>query len=99
MYWPEEFFQRRYLLAMLSSTKQCYRFVMTALIRARTSLAAGCLTQAISIVLFTLAIGHHSLVWACTGLSVAGYAYGAIFVGSATLVNMISPAARFHCFT
>lgn len=93
MYWPEEFFQRRYLLAMLSSTKQCYRFVMTALIRARTSLAAGCLTQAISIVLFTLAIGHHSLVWACTGLSVAGYAYGAIFVGSATLVNMISPAA------
>lgn len=67
--------------------------ILSRRIRARTSLAAGCLTQAISIVLFTLAIGHHSLVWACTGLLVAGYAYGAIFVGSATLVNMISPAA------
>lgn len=67
--------------------------ILSRRIRARTSLAAGCLTQAISIVLFTWAIGHHSLVWACTGLIVAGYSYGAIFVGSATLVNMISPAA------
>ncbi|ERM15486.1 MFS transporter [Pantoea ananatis BRT175] len=67
--------------------------ILSRRIRARTSLAAGCPTQAISIVLFTWAIGHHSLVWACTGLIVAGYSYGAIFVGSATLVNMISPAA------
>lgn len=67
--------------------------ILSRRISARTSLAAGCLTQVISIMLFTWAISTHSLTGACAGLLVAGYSYGAIFVGSATLVNMISPAS------
>lgn len=67
--------------------------ILSRRISARTSLAAGCLTQVISIMFFTWAISTHSLTGACAGLLVAGYSYGAIFVGSATLVNMISPAS------
>ena len=67
--------------------------ILSRRISARTSLAAGCLTQVISILFFTWAISTHSLTGACAGLLVAGYSYGAIFVGSATLVNMISPAS------
>lgn len=67
--------------------------ILSRRISARTSLAAGCLTQVISIMFFSWAISTHSLTGACAGLLVAGYSYGAIFVGSATLVNMISPAS------
>lgn len=67
--------------------------ILSRRISARTSLAAGCLTQVISIMFFSWAISTHSLTGACAGLLVAGYSYGAIFMGSATLVNMISPAS------
>lgn len=67
--------------------------ILSRRISARFSLITGCLTQAISIGIFALAIGFSSLPLACVALLMAGYSYGAIFVGSATLVNLISPRA------
>lgn len=62
-------------------------------INARHSLLCGCLTQALSVGICAAAIQLHSLGLAAVGMAIAGYAYGAIFVGSATLVNLISPPA------
>ncbi|MFI8416865.1 MFS transporter [Serratia sp. NPDC078593] len=65
--------------------------ILSRRINARHSLMFGCLAQALSVVVFAAAIQIHSLGLASVGMLIAGYAYGAIFVGSATLVNVISP--------
>ncbi|TQI81382.1 MFS transporter [Serratia fonticola] len=67
--------------------------ILSRRIPARYSLLFGCLAQALSVVVFAEAIQIHSLGLAAAGMVIAGYAYGAIFVGSATLVNLISPKA------
>jgi len=67
--------------------------ILSRRINARSSLMAGCVTQAISISIFACAISFQSLTLAWAGLLIAGYSYGAIFVGSATLVNLISSRA------
>lgn len=67
--------------------------ILSRRIHARHSLMFGCLAQALSVVVFAEAIHIHSLGLAAAGMVIAGYAYGAIFVGSATLVNLISPRA------
>ena len=65
--------------------------ILSRRLNARHSLLFGCLAQVLAAVVFAAAIQWHSLWLAAAGLVVAGYAYGAIFVGSATLVNLISP--------
>lgn len=67
--------------------------ILSRCLNARHSLLFGCLAQVLAAVVFAVAIQWHSLWLAAAGLVVAGYAYGAIFVGSATLVNLISPPA------
>ncbi|WP_431221612.1 MFS transporter [Serratia sp. L9] len=69
--------------------------ILSRRLPARYSLMFGCLAQAqaLSVVVFAEAIYIHSLGLAAAGMVIAGYAYGAIFVGSATLVNLISPKA------
>ncbi|EPF7463788.1 MFS transporter [Serratia marcescens] len=67
--------------------------ILSRRLNARHSLLLGCLAQVLAAVVFAVAIQWHSLWLAAAGLMVAGYAYGAIFVGSATLVNLISPPA------
>ncbi|QXX95240.1 MFS transporter [Serratia marcescens] len=67
--------------------------ILSRRLNARHSLLFGCLAQVLAAVVFVAAIQWHSLWLAAAGLVVAGYAYGAIFVGSATLVNLISPPA------
>lgn len=67
--------------------------ILSRRFNARNSLMFGCLAQALAVVVFAEAILTHSLGLAAAGMVIAGYAYGAIFVGSATLVNLISPKA------
>ncbi|AQT65468.1 MFS transporter [Serratia marcescens] len=67
--------------------------ILSRRLNARHSLLFGCLAQVLAAVVFAVAIQWHSLWLAAAGLVVTGYAYGAIFVGSATLVNLISPPA------
>ncbi|ETX48342.1 hypothetical protein P805_01014 [Serratia marcescens BIDMC 44] len=67
--------------------------ILSRRLNARHSLLFGCLAQVLAAVVFAVAIQWHSLWLAAAGLVVAGYAYGAIFVGSATLVNLISSPA------
>ncbi|HGM5493112.1 TPA: MFS transporter [Serratia fonticola] len=67
--------------------------ILSRQINARHSLMFGCFAQALAVVVFAEAIQIHSLGLAAAGMVIAGYAYGAIFVGSATLVNLISPKA------
>jgi MFS family permease len=67
--------------------------ILSRRFNARYSLMFGCLAQALAVVVFAEAILIHSLGLAAAGMVIAGYAYGAIFVGSATLVNLISPKA------
>ncbi|WP_337261758.1 MULTISPECIES: MFS transporter [unclassified Serratia (in: enterobacteria)] len=67
--------------------------ILSRRFKARYSLMFGCLAQALSVVVFAEAIQLYSLGLAAVGMVIAGYAYGAIFVGSATLVNLISPKA------
>ncbi|OKB67035.1 MFS transporter [Serratia marcescens] len=67
--------------------------ILSRRLNARHSLLFGCLAQALAVAVFAAAIQLHSLGLAAVGLAIAGYAYGAIFVGSATLVNLISPPA------
>ncbi|MEW7000691.1 hypothetical protein M5585_11655 [Serratia ureilytica] len=58
--------------------------ILSRRLNARHSLLFGCLAQVLAAVVFAAAIQWHSLWLAAAGLVVAGYAYGAIFVGSAT---------------
>lgn len=67
--------------------------ILSRRFKARYSLMFGCLAQALSVMVFAEAIQLYSLGLAAVGMMIAGYAYGAIFVGSATLVNLISPKA------
>ncbi|KQN42932.1 MFS transporter [Rouxiella silvae] len=67
--------------------------ILSRKVNARHSLMYGCLAQTLSVLVFAGAIELHSVILACVGMIIGGYAYGAIFVGSATLVNMISPKA------
>ncbi|GAB2951065.1 MFS transporter [Hafnia psychrotolerans] len=67
--------------------------IMSRQLNARHSLLYGCLAQTLSVLVFAGAIALHSVILAGVGMIMGGYAYGAIFVGSATLVNMISPKA------
>ncbi|CAI0709473.1 MFS transporter [Serratia entomophila] len=67
--------------------------ILSRRIKARRSLLFGCLAQALSVAVFAGAIQLGSPGLAAVGMVIAGYAYGAIFVGSATLVNLISPQA------
>lgn len=67
--------------------------ILSRRVNARHALLFGCLAQALAALVFAAAIPWHSLWLAAAGLAIAGYAYGAIFVGSATLVNLISPSA------
>lgn len=60
---------------------------------ARHTLQSGALALAICMLLFAGAVHAQSWWLAVLGLLVAGYAQGAVFVGSATLVNRIAPAA------
>ncbi|CNE13278.1 multidrug resistance protein [Yersinia nurmii] len=62
-------------------------------IPSRISLYSGCLAQAAAVVFFAAALYFHSLLLGGIGMIVTGYAFGAIFVGSAALVNLISPKA------
>ncbi|WP_429092599.1 MFS transporter [Aeromonas rivipollensis] len=60
---------------------------------ARHTLQSGCLALALCVLLFAGAV-HGLPGWlAGLGLLVAGYAQGAVFVGSATLINRIAPPA------
>ncbi|WP_262113740.1 MFS transporter [Aeromonas sp. Marseille-Q5825] len=60
---------------------------------ARHTLQSGCLALALCVLLFAGAV-HGLPAWlAGLGLLVAGYAQGAVFVGSATLINRIAPPA------
>lgn len=67
--------------------------ILSRRLYARHSLLFGCLAQVLAAAVFAVAILWHSMGLAAVGLAIAGYAYGAIFVGSATLVNLISPPA------
>ncbi|NVZ70398.1 MFS transporter [Pseudomonas costantinii] len=58
------------------------------------ALRSGLLAQCAAFVLLLAAFSTHSLILAATGLAVGGYAYGAIFVGSARLINQLAPT---HC--
>ncbi|MGB6190467.1 MAG: MFS transporter [Aeromonas molluscorum] len=60
---------------------------------ARHTLLSGCLALALCLLLFLMAVHWQRLGLALFGFLVAGYAQGAIFVGSATLVNRIAPRA------
>ncbi|MDA5471891.1 MFS transporter [Yersinia kristensenii] len=59
----------------------------------RFSLYSGCLAQGVAVMAFAAAVHFHSLFLAGMGMVVTGYAFGSIFVGSAALVNLISPKA------
>ncbi len=60
---------------------------------ARHTLQSGVLALALCVLLFAGAV-HGLPIWlAGLGLLVAGYAQGAVFVGSATLINRIAPPA------
>lgn len=58
--------------------------ILSRRLNARHSLLFGCTAQVLAAVVFAAAIQWHSTGLAAAGLVVAGYAYGAIFVGSAT---------------
>lgn len=58
------------------------------------SLFYGVVTIVGSIAILFASIALQSLFLACVGLIIAGYSYGAIFVGCATLINIISPQDR-----
>nr|WP_275931477.1 hypothetical protein [Aeromonas sp. 1HA1] len=60
---------------------------------ARHTLQSGCLALVLCVLLFIGAVHVQSLWLAGLGLLVAGYAQGAVFVGSATLVNCIAPSS------
>ncbi|MBS0908447.1 MFS transporter [Tatumella sp. JGM118] len=65
--------------------------ILSRRVEAKHSLISGCIFQIISLFIFYISIELNSIVIACIGMAIAGYAYGAIFVGSATLINIISP--------
>ncbi|OIN46416.1 MFS transporter [Pseudomonas azotoformans] len=77
-----------YLLIAGASQLLCRR------LEAPRALRSGLIAQCAALLLLLAAFNAHSLILAGFGLGVAGYAYGAIFVGSARLINQLAPA---HC--
>lgn len=77
-----------YLLIAGASQWLCRR------LDAPRALRSGLVAQCAAFLVLLAAFNTHSLPLAAIGLVIAGYAYGAIFVGSARLVNQLAPA---HC--
>ena len=77
-----------YLLIAGASQLYCKR------LDAARALRSGLLAQCAAFLLLLAALSIHSLTLAALALVIGGYAYGAIFVGSARLINQLAPA---HC--
>lgn len=75
-----------YLLLAGASQLYCKRLDATCALR------SGLLAQCAAFLLLLTAFWIHSLTLAALALVVGGYAYGAIFVGSARLINQLAPA-------
>jgi MFS family permease len=58
------------------------------------ALVSGLLAQSLAFLTLMVGFDVHSLWLSIAGLLIGGYAYGAIFVGSARLINQLAPA---HC--
>lgn len=74
-----------YLLIAGISQLYCQR------LEARQALLGGWLCQCLTFVVLLLACYTHALWLALLGLAIGGYAYGALFVGNARLVNQLAP--------
>ena len=77
-----------YLLIAGASQLYCKR------LDAARALRSGLVAQCAAFLLLLTALSIHSLTLAALALVIGGYAYGAIFVGSARLINQLAPA---HC--
>lgn len=77
-----------YLLLAGASQLYCKR------LDAPRALRSGLLAQCAAFLLLLTAFWIHSLTLAALALVIGGYAYGAIFVGSARLINQLAPT---HC--
>ncbi len=75
-----------YLLIAGASQLYCKR------LDAARALRSGLFAQCVSFLLLLAAFYGHSLLLAALALVIGGYAYGAIFVGSARLINQLAPA-------
>ncbi|MCE4052265.1 MFS transporter [Pseudomonas sp. Au-Pse12] len=73
-----------YLLIAGASQLFCQR------LEARRALLSGLLFQSLALVMLLMAFYQASLLLAVLALIVGGYAYGAIFVGSARLINQLA---------
>lgn len=69
------------------------QLTLSRFIKPEFSLILGLLTQIFSIVIMAIALKCSSLESAAIGLALSGFSYGAVFVGSAILVNKLSLAA------
>lgn len=75
-----------YLLIAGASQLYCKR------LDAARALHSGLIAQCAAFLLLLTAFSVHSLKLAALALVIGGYAYGAIFVGSARLINQLAPA-------
>lgn len=76
-----------YLLIAGASQLYCKR------LDAARALRSGLVAQCAAFLLLLTAFSIHSLTLAALALVIGGYAYGAIFVGSARLINQLAPAS------
>lgn len=74
-----------YLLIAGLSQLYCQR------LDARQALLSGWLGQCLALTILLLACYSQALYLALPGLAIGGYAYGALFVGNARLVNQLAP--------
>lgn len=74
-----------YLLIAGLSQLYCQR------LDARQALLSGWLCQCLTLLILLLACYSQALYLALSGLAIGGYAYGALFVGNARLVNQLAP--------
>jgi len=77
-----------YLLFAGASQLICHRF------EASQALISGLLAHCMALLILLMGLDTHSLALSIGALLIGGYAYGAIFVGSARLINQLAPA---HC--
>jgi len=73
-----------YLLIAGASQLLCQR------LEARRALLSGLLAQGVALLILLAGFYYTSLMLAAVGLVIGGYAYGAIFVGSARLINQLA---------
>ncbi|MFC6299444.1 MFS transporter [Pseudomonas sp. CCM 7893] len=73
-----------YLLIAGASQLLCQR------LDARRALLSGLLAQGVALLILLVGFYYTSLMLAAVGLVIGGYAYGAIFVGSARLINQLA---------